>query len=164
MYLSGTVFPEGVRTLTSADHSNLWLSVEGHRWVSGGTREQAAAYYALVIPPQVALRLDDKAGWSNGISHSDTLRWAWERDLGGGSREVGAESLTISYHGPSREVVVGSDTYSLSGGNLFVIRLDDRWQPRVTQLRTGFNQIDGFEGARRLVKHAFPDDEAVKGL
>jgi len=164
MYLSGAVVPQGARTLTSTEHSNLWLSVEGERWVSRDTREQAAAYYALIIPPQVVLRRDGKTSTSDGVSHIDTLKWAWERDLGGGSREAGSGSLTISYHGVSREVVVGSDTYSLAGGNLFVIHLDGGWQPHVTQIRTNLNQIDGFEGARQLVKRAFPDDEAVKGL
>jgi hypothetical protein len=162
MYMSGSVIPHGSRTLTFTENHSQWLSVEGERWLTRERQEEAAAYYALVIPPHVALRDDGFRSINDGISHVDTMKWIRESDLGGGSLEIESKSLTISYHGIEREVIIGSDTYPLVDGNLFVIHLDNNWNPHVIQINSQLNKIDGFDEARAIVRRALPDDEMLK--
>jgi hypothetical protein len=162
MYMSGSVIPEGSRTLASAGRAPLWLSVEGRRWVTRDRQEDAAAYYALVIPPRGSVRADDSTSTSDGFTHADTLKWFTERDVGGGSRVVTHHSLTVSYNAVKGEVSVGPDAYALSRGNLFVIRLDGEGRTHVTQMEAGFSDVDGFDRAREVVRRAMPDEEAVR--
>ena len=160
MYMSGAVVPEGSRTHTTVGLDSLWLSVEGRRWVTSDTQERAAAYYALVVPPRVALRTDGSDSSNDGVTHTDTLKWVEERDAGGGGRAETGRTLTLFYHAVKGELTVGADTYDLSRGNLFVVKLDDEWRPHVTQLETNFSDVDGFARAREVVRRAMPGEEA----
>lgn len=162
VYLSGSVVPEGSRTLTSAGHDSLWVSVEGRRWATSDRQESAAAYYALVIPPPGRVRSDGSVTRSDGFSHSHTLKWASETDLGGGAVARTGGSLTISYDAVGGDVTFGPDAYALSKGNLFVVRLDEEWRPRVTQLGESVGRVDGFDAAREAVRRALPQDETAR--
>lgn len=164
MYMSGSVIPEGSRTLTTVGRESMWLSVEGSRWVSRSRQEDAAAFYALVTPPRGSVREDDSTSTNDGVTHSNTFRWLSEHDAGGGGRVVTRHSLTVSYNAVKGEVSVGPDAYPLSRGNVFVIRLDEEWRPHVTQLESGFSDVNGFDRAREVVRRAMPDEDAVKGL
>lgn len=159
--MSGSVIPEGSRTLDSAGHSGRWLSAVGRRWVTRDRQEEAAAYYALVFPPGGRVRADGTASANDGSSQTDTLKWVAERDLGGGSVEQSGGSLTVRYDAVGRDVTIGPDTYPLSKGNVFVIRLDEGWRPQVTQVAASLSRDDGFEGAREAVRRALPDEEGL---
>jgi hypothetical protein len=161
MYMSGSVIPEGSRTLTTVGRESMWLSVEGSRWVSRDRQEDAAAFYALVIPPRGSVREDDSTSTNDGVTHANTFRWVSERDAGGG-RVSTRRSLTVSYNAVRGEVSVDTEAYPLSRGNVFVIRLDGEWRPHVTQLESGFSDVNGFDRAREIVRRALPDEDAVK--
>ena len=89
IYMSGSVIPEGSRTLASAGRDSLWLSVEGRRWVTRDAQEDAAAYYALVIPPRQRLRDGGSESTNDGVTDIETLKWVSERDAGGARLETG---------------------------------------------------------------------------
>ena len=164
MYMTGSVIPDGSRTLVSSEHNRVWLSGVGRRWVTRDRQEEAAAYYALVVPPRGRVRADGSASANDGFSQTDTLKWVAERDLGGGALEQAGGSLTVRYDAVGRDVTIGPDTYSLSKGNVFVIRLDEGWRPHVTQVAASFSRDDGFEAAHEAVRLALPHDEEIKGL
>lgn len=162
MYMSGSVIPEGSRTLATVGREAMWLSVEGSRWVTRDRQEDAAAYYALVIPPRGSLREDDSTSTNDGVTHANTFHWVSERDAAGGERVLTRRSLTVSYNAVKGEVSVGPEAYTLSRGNVFVVRLDEEWRPHVTQLESGFSDVDGFDRAREIVRRAMPDEDAAK--
>src|ERR1044072_4211681 len=82
IYMSGAVIPNSSTTHGYTDHHNLLLSVGGERWVSSDRMKKATAYHALVIPPEVELREDGSISRSDGVSHTDTLKWLRLREQG----------------------------------------------------------------------------------
>ena len=163
IYMSGAVIPNSSSTPHYADHHNLLLSVGGERWVSSDRQEKATAYHALVIPPDVELREDGSTGGSDGVSHTDTLKWL-RLMRQGDSYQAEAKSLTIVYHALSQKISVGSDTYRLAKGNIFVVRLDEEWRPTVTQFEATLDKASESDKVVEFLKRALPEDEAVKKL
>ena len=164
IYNSGAVIPSHTSALTSTLHDSLVLSVGGERWVSSRSLEEASAYHALVIPPRVELRRDGSVSTSDGVSHTETLKWLSPTGLAGDNQTEELKSLTLTYHAVSQRVTIGSDTYSLAEGNLFVVRLDDGWRPHVTQVGAILSKAVEIHEVLEFFKRALPDDEAVKKL
>ena len=162
--MTGAVIPYSSRTLNYAEHHNVLLSVGGDRWVSMYQKEKATAYHALVIPPQVELRADGGASGNDGVSGTDTLRWLCLKEVGGNSQWAEPKSLTIVYDALTQRISVGSETYRLAKGNIFVVRLDDEWRPHVTQIGEIFDKSDERDEVVAILKRALPDDEAVTKL
>jgi hypothetical protein len=161
IYMSGAVSPHSSSTHRSTNHHNLLLSVGGDRWVSINTQEKATAYHALVIPPPVELRDDGSTSSSNGIYDTETLKWLCLRDTSDSNQAAEAKSLTIAYHAITQGVTIGSDTYRLAKGNLFVVRLDEEWRPHVTQIKAILDKAE-FDEVIGLFKRVLPDDEVIK--
>jgi hypothetical protein len=164
IYMSGAVIPSHASALSSTQHDSLVLSIGGERWVSKRRLEEASAYHALVIPPRVELRRDGSVSKSDGVSHTETLKWLCPRSLAGDNQAEEIKSLTLTYHAVTQKVTIGSDTYSLAEGNLFVVRLDDGWRPHVTQLGTMLSKAVEIHEVLESFKRALPDDEAVRKL
>lgn len=64
------------------------------------------------------------------------------------------KKLEATYDALRRAVTLGSRTYSLADGNVFVIRFDESWQPGVTQLNVSITEdvavdLDGFKSLLR---------------
>lgn len=163
IYMSGAVIPYGSATHRYADHHNLLLSVGGERWVSGDRLEKATAYHALVIPPEVELREDGSISGNDGVSHTDTLKWLRLRGQGD-DYQAESGSLTIVYHALTQKISVGSDTYRLAKGNVFVVRLDEGWRPTVTQIEATLDKATESDEVVELFKRVLPEDEVVKKL
>ena len=163
IYMSGAVIPNSSTTHGYTDHHNLLLSVGGERWVSSDRMEKATAYHALVIPPEVELREDGSISRSDGVSHTDTLKWLRLREQGD-SYQAEAKSLTIVYHALTQKISVGSDTYRLAKGNIFVVCLDEEWRTTVTQIEGILDKAYDSDEVVEFFKRALPEDEVVKKL
>jgi hypothetical protein len=164
IYMSSAVIPYSTTTHTFGGHNNLLVRVGGERWVSWYEKQQATAYHALVVPPQAEFRKDGSISRSDGISKTLTLKWLRMREHGGNSQSAESKSLTIGYDAMTRRVSVGSETYWLSEGNIFVIRLDDEWRPHVTQVEAVLDKAAVSEEVIEFFKRVLPDDEEVKKL
>lgn len=168
LYASGAVIPHGTGTHNFGDSIKL-LTVEGERWTSENKRTPATAYYALVILPQVSLRENGSVKSSDGKTKTKTLKWLRENSLAGDYRNAEELELTITYDAIFQTMRIGSEGYSLSSsegyslskGNLFVIHLNEEWQPQVTQFDAIVSGEDELE-AREYFKRALPDEEAVQ--
>lgn len=162
LYASSAVIPHGTTTHSFVDYPNIkLLSVEGERWTSENERLRAKAYYALVILPKIPLRENGSVSGGNSKTYTNTLKWLSDSNSAGNYRNTQERDLTVIYDAIFQTIKIDSESYSLSRGNLFVIRLNEEWQPQVTQLDTIVSGDDEFE-ARKYFKRAFPDEEAVQ--
>ena len=74
------------------------------------------------------------------------------------------EELAISYDALRQTITVGSETYHLAKGNLFVVRLDENWHPEITQLEMTNNKDIGVEEVISAFKSALRQDRIVQQL
>jgi hypothetical protein len=162
LYASGAVIPHGSTTTSFNTYPNIkLLSVEGERWTSENKTTRASAYYALVILPQVSLRENGSVSGGDGKTQISTLKWLRESNSAGNYQSTKERDLAVTYDAIFQTMRIDTESYSLSKGNLFVIRLDEEWQLQVTQLNTIVSGDDEFE-ARKYFKGAVPDEEAVQ--
>ena len=164
IYLSSAVTPNSTGTTSFANEGKVLLSVGGERWASWYSQEQATAFHALVIPPWGAFRKDGGSSGGDDFTHKVTLEWLRTRDRVGAHEGAEAGSFTIVYHALTQSVSVGTDTYRLAKGNIFVVRLDDEWQPHVTQVEAVLDKPAELVDVVEFFKHVLPDDEEVKKL
>jgi len=74
------------------------------------------------------------------------------------------KELEIAYDAAWRTVTVASQTYSLPRGNLFVVRYDESWRPKVTQINTVVSDDAETDEVIDAFKFVLPEDETVQRL
>lgn len=149
--LTGAVMPNSTHTHTYADKPVRTLSVGGERWRTWGETEGASAYHALVILPPVPFGDGVGASGGDGFTYTNVETWLVRTGPQGIYEE---KKLEATYDALRRAVTLGSRTYSLADGNVFVIRFDESWQPGVTQLNVSITEdvavdLDGFKSLLR---------------
>jgi hypothetical protein len=73
-------------------------------------------------------------------------------------------SLEIRYHSLDNNVTVGKETFNLSGGNLFVIRLDENWTPTVSQVSGRLTERATPDKVLKFFKSILRHDEIIQRL
>src|SRR5688500_1330932 len=120
-----------------------FLSVGGPRWVSWSEQENgAAAYHVLLLLPSASATDNGISSGNDGRRHTATRSWLV--DATGRAAEVRFEGR---YDAAWRTVEIGGRRYSLSDGNVFVVRLAEGAQPRVAQIDT---TLAGLEAGKAL--------------
>lgn len=143
--------PGGARTHTYFDRPIRILSVEGQRWGTWAALERASAYHALVIFPPGELSNAESVSGGDDFTHTKVERWRLMRGQPPGRFTAEERELEIVYDALWQTVTVGTRTYQLANGNLFVVRYDEQLQPAVTQLNATLNR----EGSTEEVVAAF---------
>jgi hypothetical protein len=157
--LTGAVMPNSTHTHTYVDKPVRTLSVGGERWKSWGATESASAYHALIILPPVPFSDGPGMSVADGFTHTKIEKWLARTGPQGIYEE---KKLEATYDAVRRTVTLGSRTYSLADGNLFVIRFDGSWQPGVTQLNVSITEDVAVD--LDLFKSLLRGDEALQKL
>ena len=162
LHLSGGVMPNALRTQGYTDKPFTILSVKGQKWTSWNKLEAGSAYHALIILPQILPNDGDSGTRSDGFTYTATEKWqSGKAEANTGPTE---EELAISYDALRQTITVGSETYHLAKGNLFVVRLDENWHPEITQLEMTNNKDIGVEEVISAFKSALRQDRIVQQL
>jgi hypothetical protein len=72
--------------------------------------------------------------------------------------------LEIRYDALERVVIVGSQRFLLSKGNMFIIRLNEDWLPEVEQVAARFDKRAEDEEVLKFFKHVLREDERIQKL
>jgi hypothetical protein len=163
VHYTGAVIPNGSSTHRYTDQPLTILSVTGERWATGDRLEDASAYHALVIFPIVMPEAYDGASGGDGLTHTDIQKWRIPKGERPGEDGTQEKDLAIVYDAVWQTITVGSRTYHLANGNLFVIRYDQNWQPAVTQLDATLNKT-GTEAEVSAFKSVLKDEKIVQQL
>lgn len=158
--MSGAVDASHTSSLTT-DGRLRFTSIGGAPWgQSGGGTGSPAVYHAVVqLPPGSVTELSellDRSGWSSA-SHVLAERWRVTRERR--SVEVG---FRAEYDPVWQRVRIDGESYRLSKGNVFVVRIDDRGARRVTQLPSHIASTDGFDAVMDAAAAGIPDDAALQ--
>lgn len=160
----GVVVPSGDRTSTFKNASGQLLTVEGQRRVSTSKLEEISVYHAIIFYPEGTVVGEGGEFSNSGPISTEELTWKIQSDPRAAQKEMSEKRLEFKYHALDKNVRVGSETFSLADGNLFVIRLDVNWLPVVTQLREHFVEQAEKERVLQSFKSAAREDESVQRL
>lgn len=164
-YKPGVVVPSGDLTNTFKNASGQLLTIDGQRRVSTSKLEEVSVYHAIIFYPEGAVVVGKGGGFSNsGPISTEELTWKIQGDPRAAREDVREKRLELKYHALDNTVSVGSEIFSLTGGNLFVIRLDENWLPVVTQLREHFTEQAEKGRVLQSFKSAAREDESVQRL
>lgn len=158
MRVSGAVVANHVSTHDFVGKPVSFLSVGGPRWVSWSEqRERAAAYHVLLLFPSASLT--DNGGSSGVSDHRHTAVRSWRVETGGRAVDMRFEA---QYDAVWRTVEIGDRRYSLSNGNVFVVRFGEGPQPSVAQIDTAIAVLGDGDALEGAVKSKLRGDEAVQ--
>ena len=161
--LSGAVITNGTSTHSYTDMPVRILSAKGQRWTSWNKLEDASAYHALVLLPPATLSDSGSISSGDRFTHTNIRRWLVQKSQPDDCR-TDEKELEIVYNAVSQTIAVDSRTYYLANGNLFVIRFDKSWQPKVTQLNATIDQDVEIIKLIDTFKYMLREDEAVQKL
>ena len=160
LHWSGGVIANAVRAHGYTDKPFRVISVTGQRWARWDNLEGASAYHALVVLPQTVP--DDRASISraDGFTHTAVERWQPSKDNGPAEER----ELAVKYDAVWQTITIDSHPYNLANGNLFVIKLDENWHPKVTQLMFSLKEDQGVDAVIGAFKFVLREDKIVQQL
>ena len=161
---SGTllVFADMIHTFN--DGSGEVLSIDGWRRVSSGKSNAVSIYHVLIFHPKVSL-IGTRSLLSNkGPLSTEGLFWTVQKNPPDDYANGEEHSLEIRYHSLDNNVMVGKETFNLSSGNLFVIRLDERWAPTVSQVSGHLTERTTPDKVLKFFKSILRHDEIIQRL
>jgi hypothetical protein len=160
----GMVMVSGDQSSVFKDVRGQMLSVNGYRRVSPAKLDEVSVYHAIIFYPEAPI-IGGGGGFSNsGPISTEVITWKIQKNPPDDYKDTEEKKLEIKYHALERNVSVGSDTFSLSEGNLFIIRLNGGWHPAAVQIKAHFNERAEKEKALEFFKSALRDDQAIQRL
>lgn len=160
----GVVMASGDQSSVFKDVRGQLVSVNGYRRVSPAKLDEVSVYHVIIFHPEAPI-ISGGGGFSNrGTLSTEAITWKLQKNPPDDYKDTQEKKLEIKYHALDRTVSVGSDTFPLSEGNLFIIRLDESWLPAAVQIKAHFNERAGKEKVLELFKSALRDDQAIQKL
>jgi hypothetical protein len=154
----GVLIASGSRSHRVKYPEGTILSLDGAR-LTNGKPENVSIYHALIFSPAA---IDSRTSRLNvGPISIQTLVW---RDKSGGSKNTDSRVFEIKYDALEKSVTIGSLSFPLSAGNLFLIRLDEMLNPVTTQAQAHLSERAEIKKILRSFKEAFPDDKEIEAL
>ena len=134
------------------------LYVEAARRISPAKLEEGfSIYHALIFSPEA-----NCGSSSTGQGPISIQRPFWKcKDIG---RSEDFIPLTISYDAVHRTLTINSQSFDVSRGNLFVIRVDDNWNVTANQLPVILSRSMEPKNVLHAFKLALPHDRPVQSL
>ncbi len=163
VYLSGAVMVNASRTNRYTDKPVRILSVTGEKWATWDKMESGSAYHVLIVLPVVIPDDDGFVSGGDGFTHTniEMLRPSKGQFY---SDPTEVRQLAVTYNAVWKTITVGSQTYRLRSGNLFVVRFDENWQSKVTQLEETIDRVAGADDVINIYKKVLSEDKTVQQL
>jgi hypothetical protein len=124
-----------------------------------------SVYHALVFYPGGAVMGAGSGGrWSDDPVQSYVVIWKFPNANGSWAENTTERKLEILHNAIDATVTVGTKTYRLDAGNMFIIRIGADWLPSVTQLHEKFEEQATPQTSLNCFKTLFKDDASIQGL
>ena len=123
-----------------------------------------SVYHALVFYPGGPVMGAGSGGrWGDDPVQSYVVIWKFPND-GSWLEGVTERKLEILHNAIDATVTVGSKTYRLNEGNMFIIRFGADWLPTVTQLHEKLEEQSTLQSSLNRFKAIFKDDPSIQAL
>ena len=139
------------------------LTVNGSQRLSKTNVKRSSVYHALIFHPDSRV-LSLGGGFSNdGQLSTVTISWTIQKTPND-FRNTEEKELKITNHVVNQMITVGPDEFSLTKGNLFIIRLNENWLPASTQIIQQLTESVDRKTVLDTFKTSTPDDEVIQKL
>ena len=161
---SGALVVSGDIVRVLKEGSGEVLSINGWRRSARAKSDDVSIYHALIFRPGVLL-IGTRTLLSNKRALSiERLSWTVQKyppdDYANGEEH----SLEIQYNFIDKSITVGKKTFRLSNGNLFVIRLDEKWLPTVSQVSARLTERTTPDKVLKFFKSVLRHDKTIQRL
>jgi hypothetical protein len=140
------------------------LSVNGFRRISAAKLEEVSIYHAIIFHPTVPMSGSGGSTSNDGPLSIEKVTWRIQKNPPHDYKDTTQKMLEIRYDALERVVIVGSQRFLLSEGNMFIIRLNEDWLPEVEQVAATFDKRADDEEVLKFFKHVLREDERIQKL
>jgi hypothetical protein len=144
----------------------LLLTLAGQRKPAPtGAPTAVSIYHALVFYPGGSVTGSGGGGnWSDDPVSSQVVIWTLPSKTGSFSENASQRKLEITHNAIEATVTIEGKTYQLNHGNMFIIRMDDNWNPIVTQLNVKYEEHTTQQTMLGRFKSIFRNDPSIQQL
>ncbi len=136
------------------------ISLEGSRRVSLAKLDDGfSIYHALVLAPESTC--GGSSQLNDGPRSVEAPTWRCAKSNG---KDTQFQPLKITYDALRRTLTVNSQSFDLSRGNLFIIRLDPDWKSLTTQLLVILTRWMEPKDVLDAFRITLPKDRLILGL
>ena len=140
------------------------LSANGYRRISRAKLEEMSLYHAIIFYPKAPVIGGGGESKNDGPISKEIVSWVIQKNPPNDYKNKEEKTLELKFHGLEKTLIVGSETFALSNGNIFIIRLDENWLPTVTQIPNSFYKRAEDKEVLEFIKSVLKDDAAIQKL
>jgi hypothetical protein len=162
----GVTIPNNNRMHGCKDGVALLLGLLGQRKPSSTAQPAAVSvYHVLVFYPGGGVTGGGSGGttWSDDPVSRQGVTWTMPNPEGSYDKKYQHE-LNIEHNAIDETIKIRGETYYLTRGNLFVIRMSEEWTPAVIQLNDRFDQVASEQIVLDRFKSIMTNDTSIQRL
>jgi len=161
---SGTLLVSGDVIRVFKDGAGEVLSINGWRRLALNKSDDVSIYHVLIFRPNVPL-IGTRSLLSNkGPLSVERLGWTVQKNPPYNYADGEEHLLEIRYHFLDNKITVGKESFNLSKGNLFIIRLDEKWLPTIFQVSGRLTERIPPDKVLKFFKSILRHDETIQRL
>lgn len=161
----GVVTPADSRMHSFKDTDGLMLTLNGRHRMPESKVADTSIYQALVFYPKASIaQWGDGSHWSNDPISSIVIGWTLQKEATDEASKITEHKLEMKYNAIDKTVSVGEKIFSLADGNIFIIHMNDRWIPVVTQANYLMDTPVDEQKVLDYFKSVFPQDRMIQNL
>jgi len=162
----GVALPVNSRMRGFEGNRGLLIGLLGRRKTIPTAQATAVSiYHALVFYPGGAVTGGGSGtNWSDDPVSIQGVTWTLPNEAGSFSENASQRELEIKHNAIDETVTIRGETYYLSRGNIFIIRMRKDWTPDVTQLNDRLDQDASEQSVLVRFKSIMRSDVSIQGL
>ena len=155
-FTPGILVTAGSR-LNNLQPNGSLVSVQGSRRISRAKlKDGFSIYHVLLFAPESPC--GGSSTFNDGPQSTETPVWKCGKD------QPEFHPLKITYHALNNTLTVNSDSFNLSRGNLFIVRIDNNWKSSTVQLARFLNRWSEPNKVLQSFRKSLPNDQLVRKL
>ncbi|SRR6266508_67346 len=163
---NGLALPVNIRMRGFEGNRGLLLGLLGQRKTIPTPQPTAVSiYHALVFYPGGAVTGGGSGtNWSDDPVSIQGVTWTLPNKAGSFSEGTSQRELEIKHNAIDETVTIRGETYYLSRGNMFIIRMSRDWTPDITQLNDRLDQDASEQSVLVRFKSIMRNDASIQRL
>ncbi len=163
-YTPDAILASGSQIHAFKDVRGQLFSANGYRRISRAKLEEISLYHAIIFYPKAPVIGGGGESKNEGPISKEILSWIIQKNPPNDYKNKEEKTLELKFHELEKNLTVGSETFALSNGNIFIILLNENWLPTVTQIPASFHKRAEDKGVLEFIKSVLKEDNAIQEL